>query len=86
MDQDRLAALISQPEVQRMILNDYQGSYSIGLTLNPDNRRELAIRVRIEGDDTSGIPSQIVLEGETIPVIVTPDFKKPEPLARAESS
>ncbi len=82
MKQNRLAALIERPEVQRRILGDYEGGYSLGLTLNPQNRKELAIRVRIEGDDTADIPSQVVLDGETIPILVAPNFKIPEPLAR----
>lgn len=80
MNQDRLADLIERPEVQNMILNDYEGGYSLGVTLNPANRSQMAIRVRVEGEDAS-IPSQITLEGETIPIIVNRNFKIPEPLS-----
>ena len=80
MDQDRLADLIERPEVQQRILNDYEGGYSLGITLNPRNRSEMAIRVRVEGDDVH-IPSQITLDGETIPIIVSSNFKVPEPLS-----
>lgn len=82
MKQDRLANLIEQPKVLRKILGDYEGGYSLGLTLNPQNRDQYAIRVRIEGDDSVDIPSQIVLDGEAIPVIVTTNFRIPEPLTR----
>jgi hypothetical protein len=35
----------------------------------------LAIRVRIDGQESVGIPSQVVLEGEPIPIIVDTNFK-----------
>ena len=82
MDQDRLANLIEKPEVQQQILGDYEGGYSLGLTLNPQNRDEIAIRIRIEGDDAIDIPRQIVLDGEAVPVIVNTNFRVPEPLKR----
>ncbi len=83
MTQDRLAALIAKPEVQQKILSNYHGGYSLGLALNPNNRNEVVIRVRIEGEDPTVILPEIVLEGETIPIIVNTNFKVPEPLYRA---
>jgi hypothetical protein len=80
MNQDRLADLIERPEVQQKILNDYEGGYSLGITLDPRNRSRMAIRVRVEDEDAN-IPSQITLEGETIPIIVNSNFKVPEPLS-----
>lgn len=80
MDQNRLASLIEKPEVQNRILGNYEGGYALGLTLNPQNRSELAIRVRIEGEDAGDIPQQILLEGEAVPVIVSTNFRVPEPL------
>ena len=81
MDQKMLANLIEQPEVQRMILGDYRGSYSIGITLNPENRRELAIRVRIEGEAATSIPHHITLSGTRIPIIVSTSFIPPVALS-----
>lgn len=80
MDQRHLAALIERPEVQRQLLNGYRGPFSLGITLNPWNRRELAISVQIAGSDPSHLPSEVELEGETIPVVVEGDFKTPYPL------
>lgn len=80
MDQNRLATLIEKPEVQQKILGDYDGGYSLGLTSHPTDKEKLAIRVRVEGDDASEIPQQIVLDGESVPVIVTANFKVPQPL------
>jgi hypothetical protein len=75
MDQERLANLIGRQEIQKKILGNYRGGYSIGLSLNPENRSQLAIRVRIDGQESAGIPSQVVLEGEPIPIIVNTNFK-----------
>jgi hypothetical protein len=80
MDPNRLARLIEKPEVQQRILGDYDGGYSLGLTTNPKNKEETAIRVRVEGEDVNDIPRQVVLDGEAIPVIVTGSFKVPVPL------
>lgn len=82
MQIDRLAALIERPEVMRKILKDYAGGYSLGITSDPRDRDQFAIRVRIEGDDPGDIPSEVELDGETIPVLVNTRFKVPEPLAR----
>ena len=84
MNQDRYATLIEyieQREVQREILGSYEGGYSLGLTANPENRDELAIRVRIEGEDASSISHQITLNGYTIPIIVDTNFERPKPLS-----
>lgn len=80
MDEDRLATLIEKPEVQQRILGDYAGGYSLGLTSHPSGDGDLAIRVRIESQDADRIPSEVVLDGEAIPVIVNTGFKVPVPL------
>ncbi len=82
MDQDRFATLIERPEVHQMILGDYEGGYSLGLTLDPENQNEPAISVSIEGEDAKNIPRQITLDGMTIPVIVETNFEIPVPLFR----
>jgi hypothetical protein len=80
MDQRHLAALIERPEVQRQLLKGYRGPFSLGITLNPWNRRELAISVQIADSDPSRLPSEVELEGEMISVVVEGDFKTPRPL------
>lgn len=77
LSEDRLATLIERPEVQRRILGDYSGSFSLGLTLNPSDRSEVVIRIRIEDDDPGKIPSHILLDGERVPVIVNTNFRAP---------
>lgn len=80
MNQEHLASLIERPEVQQRIFKDYEGGYSLGITLNPQNRSQMAIRIRIQGEEAVHIPSQIILDGETIPIIVNTNFQIPEPL------
>jgi hypothetical protein len=82
MDADRLADLIERPEVQRQILKQYEGGYSIGLTANPQNAAQLAIRVRVESPDAAQIPEHLILDGEKVPILVHTGFKVPEPLKR----
>ncbi len=80
MDADRLASLLEQPAVQRQILKQYEGGYSIGVIASPANPAGLAIRVRIESQDDSQIARHLVVDGETIPVLVHTGFKLPKPL------
>jgi len=86
MDRNRLATLIESPEVQKKILRDYQGGFSLGLTRHPERKHELAIRVRIEADDLDRIPSEIVLDGEAVPILVTSSFKVPQPMDHGNAS
>jgi hypothetical protein len=80
MDQNRLATLLEKPEIQRRILRDYHGGYSLGLTRHPHKKQALAIRVRVESEDASYFPAEIVLDGEPVPIIVSTSFKLPVPL------
>ena len=80
MNQDRLADLLERPEVQKEILGNYSGGYSIGLTRDPSRDRQLAIRVRLAAKDAAQIPSKVILDDEVIPVIVQTNFLVPEPL------
>ena len=79
MNEERLAALIERPDVQQKLLRNYDGDYSIGVTLDPRNKSKIAIRVRVAGRSTKNIPAQIEIDGETIPVVVSPNFKVPVP-------
>jgi hypothetical protein len=82
VEQERLACLLEQPEVQQRILGDYNGAYALGLVPSSDPGK-VAIRVRIEGTDPSVIPNQVDLEGETVPILVHTGFKAPVPLKQA---
>jgi hypothetical protein len=80
MNMERIATLLEKPEVQKKILKDYHGGYSIGLAANPQDHNRIVIRLRIEGEHFN-IPSQVILEGETIPILVTHGFQLPAPLS-----
>ena len=77
MQQARLLNLLKQPEVQRQILGDYRGAYGLGVALDPVNRRDLVIQLWVEGEDTGDFPDGIELAGEWVPIIVSPNFRKP---------
>lgn len=77
MEIQRLAALIESPEVQRRLLGDYDGAYSIGLIVNPGEPDTPAIRVRVQGAQSPNIPSELVLDGETVAVITNTRFTPP---------
>ncbi len=80
MEIQRLADHIERPELHRKLLGEYGGSYSIGITTTQGGPDQPAIRVRVEGSGPSDIPSEIVLDGEPVPVIVQTEFVPPRPL------
>ena len=85
MKQQHLASLIERPEIQDLILGDYDGPYSIGVTADPVRPNRLAISVRVSGeedDDTvQKIPRQINVDGETVQVLVHSAFRAPSALS-----
>jgi hypothetical protein len=80
MDAQRLARLVEQPEIHRRLLGSYSGAYSLGVTADPDRPERPAVRIRIQGDEAPPIPSELLVEGESVNVIVTPRFTPPTPL------
>lgn len=80
MEMHRLAGLVEHPEVHRRLLGEYDGSYSLGVTTSPTASANPAIRVRVEGTDDLNIPSEIILDGEPVPVLVETRFVPPRPL------
>lgn len=85
MRQERLAELVESPEVHQTLLGDYAGAYSIGVTADPADASRPAIRVRVQ-DENAQIPSEIVLDGEAVPVVAHRDFVAPRPLPFREPS
>ncbi len=65
MDIQELSEKASQPEVIQMIVGDYQGQFSLGVTDNP-----IGYLLRVSSKDVSGFPQSITLNGEEIPVVV----------------
>jgi len=81
---ERLAELVESPQVQRTLLGGYAGAYSIGVTSDPVDSGRPAIRVRVE-DSSHEVPSEILLDGEAVPVVSHQDFIRPKPLAVRET-
>jgi hypothetical protein len=82
MNVQRLSSLIETPEFHRQVMGDYTGAYSLGITSDPARPSTLAVRVRVQGDEAPGIASELDVDGETIPVIVSTRFQAPAPLAK----
>lgn len=80
MNVERLADLIEKPELHRTLLGEYDGSYSIGVTTNPVDTSRPAIRVRVQDAEELEIPSEIVLDGEMVRVLVQTRFVPPRTL------
>lgn len=85
MDVQSLARLIETPEFHRRVMGDYTGAYSLGITSDPARPSAPALRVRVQGDEAPLIPTELDLDGETIPVLVSTRFHAPAPLARRVS-
>lgn len=74
MDQEYLSQILKSEVVHRKILKAYAGAYSIGITINPQNAKQLAIKLDVEGDDLEQFPTSLSVGKEEIPVIVTGHF------------
>lgn len=76
MDAKTLGTLAEKPEVQRRILGDYKGPYSLGVARIGNSNQKWGFRLRIEGDFRADTHT-IMLEGEAVPVIITGGFRAP---------
>ncbi len=76
-----LATIIDRPDLHRLVLGDYTGEYSLGVTSNGKDSG-LALLLRVEPEDTKGFAREVFFEGQKIPVIVQGSFRKPKALCR----
>lgn len=73
MDYGHLLARLRTPEVQRELLAGYHGSFSLGVSHNPDGPEGIGIRISVpEGSDLA-VPESIILLGQRIPIEVVED-------------
>ena len=77
MDQKHLSEVLKKTFVQRQILGDYKGAYSMGITLNPNDKKQLAISLRIESEELGSFPSSVYVGKEAVPVVVNGRFVPP---------
>ena len=74
MTDQQLAAALQRPEIHRRVLGNYRGAYSLGVT-RANGRAALSLRV---DDPIPGhVPSEILVDGEPVPVIVHGGFRAP---------
>lgn len=76
MTTTQLTGLVNQPETHRLIVGDYDGAYSLGVTDDPP-----AFLLRVEPADAARFPSAVTVRGQRIPVVVRDDFRAPRPQA-----
>lgn len=75
MQDQQLAAALRRPEVHREVLGNYRGAYSLGIT-RVNGRAALLLRV--EDGMPERVPSEIMVDGESVPVIVYGNFQAPQ--------
>jgi hypothetical protein len=83
MDIGRLASLVSRPDVHREVLRGYSGPYALGVTRLNNDDHEAALRLRVEDGHAEEFPSEIELEGESVPVLIDTNWTAPRPLKAA---
>jgi hypothetical protein len=81
MNISALTHLLEQSDVQRHLLRNYRGGYSLGIIRSPGNEKEYAIGLRVTGPIVEPLPDNLVVDGEQIRVVVTEDFRAPTPIA-----
>jgi hypothetical protein len=78
MKPDELAELLDRSETHKVILGNYSGPYSLGVTRSPDSSEGYAFLLKIA--DARGFPSHVNILGHTIRLVVRGGFKPPKPL------
>jgi hypothetical protein len=73
-----LADLLDRPDVHRMLVGDYAGPYSLGVTELSGPSKIPALRLRFQGDPVH-VPSCITVDGRNIPIVVEGGFSAPTP-------
>jgi len=77
---------IEQPDVQRTLLADYAGPFSIGIGADPQDSPTAVVIVRV-ADDASCVhaPPHIDVDGQSVRVIVQGNYSVPHKLRRLVS-
>ena len=78
MTTQQLAQMTADPEINRLIVGDYDGAYALGVTDHPP-----AFLLRVEPRDVSRFPRKVRVRGVEVPVIVEGGFRPPQPQARS---
>lgn len=76
MNATLLHAWVEEPETHRLIVGDYEGSYSLGVREDPP-----AFVLRVQPADASSFPRRVTLHGALVPVLVQGNFQPPRPLS-----
>jgi hypothetical protein len=79
MTAERLASLLTRPDVHKLVLGDYQGPYALGVTSWPGREGEGALRLRVQGEPAEKRRT-IFLEGEVVLLLIEGNFSQPKPL------
>jgi len=71
-------------ELHRLILGDYQGAYSLGVSYSATTEENgilytPCLLLRVEPENPEGFPKTVELAGHTVPLDVRGNFKPPQP-------
>lgn len=84
MKAERLSKFVEKPEIHRRVLGKYKGGYALGVTETPDAKKA-ALSLSVESDDASAFPSEVEIDGESVPVIVQSKWSVPRPQKKTKS-
>lgn len=80
MDIESLSHLAETPELHRKVLSGYRGPYSLGIGQSDENGKQPVLILQVEGSPAVTFPESVRLGGETVSVVVRPNFRMPRPL------
>jgi hypothetical protein len=72
-----LGQLTDAPETHRLIVGNYAGNYTLGVTDNPPG-----FVLRVQSRDTDRFPKSVSLKGQVIPVTVAGGFDPVVPISK----
>jgi len=79
-----LKDIVRRADLHRLLIQEYKGKYSLGVTFSPGGKEALLLRV--EEANPCGFATQIIYEGRKIDVVVKGSFRTPKPLSRRKVS
>ena len=80
MNVEQLSSLMTEPEIQKSLLGDYRGPYSLGVGADPEDPSSPALILYVGGENAINVPNHIRVGGETLRVITRTGFTAPKPL------
>ncbi len=81
MDAKELSRFVALRETHAKVLGGYRGKYSLGVGQDPSRGRGPVLVLSVQLHDDAAFPSEVQVNGETVPVVVRTGYQSPRALS-----